>query len=276
MQRARQELGERLRDIRLDAGLSGRDLSRAAGWHEAKTSRIELAKQAPADSDIRTWCDVCRAPDQAADLIAASRAADSMYQEWRRLHRTGMRRLQEARGTLHERTRLFKVYMSTVVPGFLQTPSYAQGLMSAITEFQGTPDDVELAVAARMRRNRVVGSEGHRFTMLLEESVLRYRIGGPDVMSAQLGHLLSCTALPNVRIGIIPFAADARPMWTLEAFTVFDDTRVHVETLTAQVTVTAPGEVVVYLRAFDQLARLAVYGADARALITSAINALSS
>jgi transcriptional regulator with XRE-family HTH domain len=274
VQRARQELGERLRDIRLDAGLSGRDLSRAAGWHEAKTSRIELAKQAPADSDIRTWCDICRVPDQAADLIAASRAADSMYQEWRRLHRTGMRRLQEARGTLYERTRVFKVYMSTVVPGFLQTPGYAQALMSAITEFQGTPDDVELAVEARMKRNRVVGSEAHRFTMLLEESVLRYRIGGPDVMAAQLGHLLSCTALPNVRIGVIPFAADARPMWTLEAFTVFDDTRVHVETLTAQVTVTAPGEVVSYLRAFDQLSRLAAYGADARALITSAINAL--
>jgi transcriptional regulator with XRE-family HTH domain len=274
VQRARQELGERLRDIRLDAGLSGRDLSRAAAWHEAKTSRIELAKQAPSDSDIRAWCEICGVPDQAADLIAASRAADSMYQEWRRLHRTGMRRLQETRGTLYERTRLFKVYMSTVIPGFLQTPGYAQALMSAITAFQGTPDDVELAVAARMKRNRVVGSEVHRFTMLIEESVLRYRIGGPDVMSAQLGHLLSCTALPNVRIGIIPFTADARPMWTLEAFTVFDDARVHVETLTAQVTVTAPGEVVVYLRAFDQLARLAAYGADARTLITSAINAL--
>lgn len=273
MQRARQELGERLRDIRLDAGLSGRELSRAAAWHEAKTSRIELAKQAPSDSDIRTWCDVCQVPDQAADLIAASRAADSMYQEWRRLHRTGMRRLQEARGSLYERTRQFKVYMSTVVPGFVQTPGYARALMSAITEFQGTPDDVELAVAARMKRNRVVGSEGHRFTMLIEESVLRYRIGGPDVMSAQLGHLLSSTALPNVRIGVIPFAS-TRPMWTLEAFTVFDDARVHVETLTAQVTVTAPGEVVAYLRAFDQLARLSVYGAEARALITSAINAL--
>lgn len=263
-----------MRDIRLDAGLSGRDLSRAAGWHEAKTSRIETAKQAPADSDIRTWCDICRVPDQAADLIAASRAADSMYQEWRRLHRTGMRRLQEARGTLYERTKVFKVYMSTVVPGFLQTPGYARALMSAITEFQGTPDDVEMAVTARMNRNRVVGSEGRRFTMLLEESVLRYRIGDAEVMSAQLGHLLSCTALPNVRIGVIPFAADARPMWTLEAFTAFDDTRVHVETLTAQVTVTAPGEVVAYLRAFDQLSRLAAYGADARALITSAINAL--
>lgn len=274
VQRARQELGERLRDIRLEAELSGRDLSRAAGWHEAKTSRIELAKQVPSDSDIRVWCEICREPDLAVDLIAASRAADSMYQEWRRLHRTGMRRLQEARGTLYERTRFFKVYMSTVIPGFLQTPGYAQALMSAITEFQQTPDDVEQAVAARIKRNRILDSEGHRFVMLLEESVLRYRIGAPDVMSAQLGHLLGCTALPNVRIGIIPLAADARSMWTLEAFTVFDDTRVHVETLTAQVTVTAPGEVIVYLRAFDQLARLAVYGAEAQSLITDAINAL--
>ena len=30
-------------------------------------------------------------------------------------------------------------------------------------------------------------------------------------------------------------------MWTLEAFTVFDDTRVHIELLAAQVTVTYPG-----------------------------------
>lgn len=260
--------------MRLDAGLSGRALSNAAGWHEAKTSRIEQAKQAPSDSDIRVWCEICRVPDQAVDLIAASRAADSMYQEWRRLHSTGMRRLQEARGTLYERTRQFKVYMSTVIPGFLQTPGYAQALMSAITEFQQTPDDVEEAVRARMARNRILGSAGHRFTMLIEESVLRYRVGGSEVMSAQLGHLLSCTALPNLRIGIIPFTAEARPMWTLEAFTVFDDTRVHVELLSAQVTVTVPGEVIVYLRAFDQLARLAVYGAEARALITSAINAL--
>lgn len=94
--------------------------------------------------------------------------------------------------------------------------------------------------------------------MLLEESVLRYRIGSNEVMSAQLGHLLSCAALPNVRIGIIPFTVQERAMWTLEPFNIFDDARVHVETLTAQVTVTAPGEVVSYLRAFDRLASLAV------------------
>ncbi len=72
VQRARQELAERLRDIRLDAGLTGLAMSAAAGWHEAKTSRIETSKQAPGDSDIRTWCQVCGVPDLAADLIAAA------------------------------------------------------------------------------------------------------------------------------------------------------------------------------------------------------------
>jgi transcriptional regulator with XRE-family HTH domain len=274
VQRARQELADRLRDLRLDAALSARALSAAAGWHEAKTSRIESAKQAPSENALRIWCQVCGVPGQAVDLIAASRAADSMYQEWRRLHRTGLRREQIARRSLYERTRAFKVYVSTVMPGFLQTPGYATALMSAITAFQETPDDVEVAVRARMDRNRILRSANHQFVMLLEESVLRYRVGDNEAMAAQLGNLLSVTALPNVKLGVIPFTAEARPMWTLEAFTVFDDARVHVELLSAQVTVTVPGEIVVYLRAFDRLARLAVYGAEARALITEAINAL--
>jgi hypothetical protein len=274
VQRARQELADRLRDMRLDAELSGRELSRAAGWHEAKTSRIESAKQAPSDSDIRTWCEACHVAEQAPDLIAASRAADSIYVDWKRLHRSGMRRVQETRRSLYEKTRLFKVYVSTVMPGFTQTPGYAKALMSMITEFQQTPDDVDDAVRARISRNRILGSEGHQFTLLLEESVLRYQVGDKEAMTAQLGHLLSCTALPGVRIGIIPFTAGSRSMWTLESFNVFDDARVHVETLTAAVTVTIPGEVIVYLRAFDRLASLAVYGAEARGLITDAISAL--
>jgi transcriptional regulator with XRE-family HTH domain len=274
VQRARQELADRLRDIRLDAGLTARALSAAAGWHEAKTSRIESAKQAPSETDIRTWCHVCGADNQVIDLIAASRAADSLYTEWRRLNRTGLRHVQEARRPLYERTRLFRVYCSTVMPGFLQTPAYARALMSAITAFRGTPDDVEDAVAARMNRNRILNTGNHRLTAVLEESVLRYRLGDPEVMAGQLGHVLGLMSLPSVSLGVIPFSATGRPMWTLEAFTVFDDVRVHVELLSAQVTVTAPGEVTLYLRAFDKLAEFAVYGPEARALIAAAISAL--
>jgi hypothetical protein len=274
VQRARQELADRLRELRLDAGLTGRALSNTAGWHEAKTSRIESAKQAPSDTDVETWCQICDARRDAPDLIAASRAADSMYVEWRRLHRSGLRRTQEARRPLYERTRLFKAYCSTVVPGMLQTPEYASALLSAITAFQGTPDDVEQAVQARMRRNRIVHSPDHRFAVVIEEPVLRYQLGDAEIMAAQLGHLLSILAVPSVSLGVIPLSATSRRLWTLEAFTVFDDSRVHVELLSAQVTVTAPSEITLYARAFDKLAELAVYGAQARGLIMAAIDAL--
>jgi hypothetical protein len=126
-----------------------------------------------------------------------------------------------------------------------------------------------------MSRNRIVQSPGHQFAMVIEEAVLRYRVGGAEVMAGQLGHLLDTMTLPSVTLGVIPFSADGRPMWTLETFTVFDDSRVHVELLSAQVTVTAPGEITLYARAFDRLVGMAVYGPQARALIASAIDALS-
>ncbi|MGH3157922.1 MAG: helix-turn-helix domain-containing protein, partial [Streptosporangiaceae bacterium] len=272
-QRARRELADRLREIRLDAGLTARDLSAAAGWHKSKTSRIENARQALTDDDIRAWCRVCGASGLASDLIAASRASESMYTDWRRVHRAGMRRPQQAATPLFERTRLMRVYCSTVVPGLFQTPQYASALMSAITAFRRTPDDVTHAVAARMHRNRILHQPGHRFPVIIEESVLRYRIGTPAVMAEQLGHLLEAMSLPSVSLGIIPFTAGPRPMWTLETFTVFDEERAFVELLAAQVTVTVPGEVQIYLNAFTELTALAVSGDQARNLIHAAMRA---
>src|SRR5215472_5990203 len=198
VQRAREQLAERLRDVRLDARLTARALSAAAGWHEAKTSRIEAAKQAPSEDDIRVWCRVSGAERAVPDLIAASRSADSMYLEWRRLQPAGMRRVQEAHVPLFERTRLFKAYCSTVVPGLLQTPAYAGVLLSIISAFHGTPDDVEDAVAARMSRNRIVWSGNHRFAAIVEEAVLRQQVGSRDVQAAQLAHLAEAAELPAV------------------------------------------------------------------------------
>lgn len=272
VQRAREQLAERLRGIRLDAGKNARELSAAAGWHPAKTSRIESAKQAPSEDDIRAWCRICGTDQDVPDLIAASRAADSMYTEWRRTQPGGLRRNQEARVPLFERTRVFKAYCSAVVPGLVQTPQYAQALLSAISSFHGTPDDVADAVAARMNRNRVLREGSRRFALLIEEQVLRVAVGPADVMDAQLGYLLKAAALPGVRLGVIP-AGSPRPVWPLEAFTMLDDTRVHIETLTAQIAVTAPSEVVLYVKAFDQLAGLAVYGREAAALINGARDA---
>jgi hypothetical protein len=274
VQRAREQLAERLRDIRLDAHLTARALSVEARWHEAKTSRIESAKQAPNEDDIRTWCRVCGAERAVPDLIAASRSADSMYIEWRHLQPAGMRRDQENRVPLWERTKTLKSYVGTVVPGFLQTLEYATALLSVISVFHGTPDDVADAVAVRMQRKRLVQSGSHRFVAVLEEAVLRQVVGDTQVMAGQLAYLLEATTFPTVSLGVIPFAAAGRPVWPLEAFSIFDDSRVNVELLSAQVTVTAPSEVVLYARAFEKLSGIAVYGDEARVLITGAIDVL--
>ncbi|MFE7578226.1 helix-turn-helix domain-containing protein [Streptomyces sp. NPDC057521] len=271
---ARKAVAGRLRGVRLDSGLKGHELAARCGWHKSKTSRIESARTPPSDADIRAWCSACGADAEADDIVAASRTADSMYMEWKRLQRTGLRRLQEARMPLYERTRLHRGYASHVVPGLFQTPAYAAALLSSVSRFHGTPDDTEAAVDARMARARVLHQGSHRFALLIEESVLRYQVGDAEAMAGQLGHLLSVMSLPAVSVGVIPFSARGRNMWTLETFDVFDDQRVHVELLTAQVTLTAPSEVGMYVKAWTDLRGLAVYGAGARALVADALAAL--
>ncbi|KOU68346.1 XRE family transcriptional regulator [Streptomyces sp. WM4235] len=272
-QAARAAVATRLQELMKDAGLSGHDLAVRCGWHRAKSSRIARGLSWPSDADIRAWCAACGAADQAADIIAASRNAESMYVEWKQIHRDGMRRIHEKTTPLYQRTRSFRVYASNVVPGMLQTAGYATGLLKAITTFQGTPDDVADAVRARQARSKVIREGDHRFAILLEETVLYYRVSDDAAMREQLEHLLAVMGQQNVSLGVIPARA-RRTVWPLEAFYAFDDQRVAVETLTAEINLTAPGEIKTYLRAFADLSGIAVRGTPARDLIAKAINAL--
>lgn len=272
-QAAREAVAARLRELMQDAGLKGNELSVRCGWHAAKTSRITNAKAAPTDADIRAWCKACGAEDQVADLIATNRAVESMYQEWRRLQRNGMRTVQEQVYALNEGAAHQRVYVSNVVPGFFQTPAYATALLRTITRFQGTPDDVAEAVAARVARSRFLYEGGHRFAIVMEQAVLRHRMGTQETMAGQLRHLLTVMPLASVSLGIIPFGAE-RTVWPLEAFYLFDDRRCVVETLTAEINISQPRELSDYARAFGELSKSAVYGDDARALIADAIDAL--
>ena len=78
---ARAALGVRLREIRKDAGLTGRALAAAIGCHFTKVSRIENGGQTPSEPYLRALCVACRAEDQVVDLIASMRAIESMYLE---------------------------------------------------------------------------------------------------------------------------------------------------------------------------------------------------
>ncbi|WP_330279167.1 helix-turn-helix transcriptional regulator [Streptomyces sp. NBC_00569] len=273
-QAAREAVAGRLRSIRKTAGLTVVELADRCGWHHAKTSRIEHAKTPPSPTDIRLWCSHCQASEQIEDLIAASLNAESQYSEWRRRTRHGLRQLQDSYLDLFRSTRLFRVYSPTLVPGLLQTEGYARGLLGANADLLDVPNDAAAAAEARVQRSQIIHQAGHRFLLVIEEGALRYQLGDHDAMAAQLGYLLTAGAMPAVSLGIIPSDTAERIVWPTELFHVYDDTLVSVELLSAQVNVTQPSEIALYLKAFEQLRSMAVYGADARALIVKAIDAL--
>ncbi|MER7663835.1 helix-turn-helix transcriptional regulator [Streptomyces sp. NPDC096193] len=273
VQQAREALAGRLREIRRDAGITGRELAVRLRWSDSKVSRIGNAKTPPSDADIRAWCRACGADGQAPDLIEANRQSADAHVQWRRFQRGGLRHVQASTESLYQRTRLFRVYVSDVIPGFLQTQGYATALLTSIADFRGTPDDVSEAVKVRMRRNAVLDNAAHRFSFVLEESVLRHRLSTVETMAAQLGHLLTVMDLQNVAVGVIPFTAQ-RTIWPMPTFTIFDDTRVHADTLDAASTLTQPNQVDLYAAAFERLSRGAVRGAAARSLVTSALTSL--
>ncbi|WP_055702241.1 helix-turn-helix domain-containing protein [Streptomyces silaceus] len=273
-QAAREAVAHRLRDLRKEAGLTVVQLATACGWHHAKTSRIENARTGPTATDIRRWCAAVHATDQANDLVVQSINAESMYRQWREQARAGLRHLQESRVQAFRETESFRLYSSSIVPGLLQTEGYALAVLGIAAAVHDLPaDDSAEAARARVERSRIIQEQGHIFVVVIEEPVLHYRVADREAMAAQLGFLLTVGALPAVSLGIIPTSA-RRTRWPEETFHIYDDIRVSVELVTAEVNVTQPSEVALYAAAFEQLRGMAVYGGEARELIVRAIEAL--
>ncbi|MEU0806367.1 helix-turn-helix transcriptional regulator [Streptomyces sp. NPDC005970] len=274
-QAAREAVAARLRGLRKEEGLTVVELANRCGWHHSKTSRIENAITGPTANDIRQWCAATGAQSQARDIIVQSVNAESMYREWRHQIRRGLTELQQNSVKLFHTTSLFRVYSSTLVPGLLQTEGYAAGVLGVAARFNELPvDDSAQAARARVDRSRVIHDPGRRFVLLIEESVLHCQIADADAMAAQLGYLLTVGAIPTVALGIIPATTRMRSQWPRETFHVYDDQLVSVELISARVRINQPPEVALYVKAFEELRGMAVYGAEARALILKAIEAL--
>jgi transcriptional regulator with XRE-family HTH domain len=268
---ARETLGRRLRDLRVDAELNGRQLATLAGWQSSKVSKIEYGKQMPTDADIRAWCRHCGAHNQVADLIATLRNVEAAYLEYKRIMAAGLRHPQQTRSKLENETRYTRWYEPCLVPGFLQTSDYLISVLRKVTAFYEIPtDDFDAAVTKRLDRQRNLHQGNRRYHFILAEQVLFTTVGDDDVMIAQLDRLLRAMSLPRVVISIIPANASYEVPTT--NFVLYDRHRVQVETIAAELTITQPREVALYEKTFLTLAKQAVIGDAARALITAALD----
>ncbi|MEU4363017.1 helix-turn-helix transcriptional regulator [Promicromonospora sp. NPDC023987] len=271
---ARNELAGRLRELRRAAGLTGQQLAQVLSWQPSKVSKIEHAKQTPSDDDIRTWCRAASAEQDTESLIAALHTLESRHAEWRRLLRGGLASFQDHHARDEEPGTIFRGFCPVYVPGLLQTPEYARARFIESAHQFGHRQDIDSAVAARMRRQEILTRPGKKFRIVITEATLSYTLCSPEVMLGQIGKLISFSMLPNVRLGVIPFDTFCA-VAPQHGFWLRDEDLVTVETFSAELNLAQPPEIELYTKVFETLALAASYERKARTLLNDALETVA-
>lgn len=270
VEEARNALGQRLREVRRQAGLSGKDLAESLSWQASKVSKIENGKQTPTDDDIKAWTQASGAEHETEALLASLHTLEVQHAEWQRVLKAGMVGHQLELSEQDLKTKLYRSFEPAVVPGLLQTPEYARALFSRAVTVHKVPNDVTDAVARRMQRQEMLYRTDKAFHFVITEGTLRNRVCSVDILLGQLDRLVSLTSLRNVRLGVIgyetQYVVDPR-----HGFMLYNSELVRVETYSAELNLRQPHEIELYTATFEKLATVASYGAAARAIIGRAI-----
>jgi transcriptional regulator with XRE-family HTH domain len=162
-----------------------------------------------------------------------------------------------------------------VVHGLLQTPEYARTVLRQ-THPRRSPEDISRLVQLRMdRQRRLADRDPFEVWLIHDEAVLKRIVGGPEIMSGQLAHLLDAMEVPGVTLQILPFEAGAhagmRGGFTVLAFDN-GNPAVYVEGPAGVACLERPDELDHFSRAFDYLTAAALPPQQTRDRIVSALH----
>lgn len=237
------------------------------GISQSSISRYERGLFVPTVEDATTLATVYGAsPDAKRRILALVRdLRENVQLPARVIMRRGLPSLQERIGRIEASSVRISTFCPLVVAGLLQTEAYAATIFAQGGDID--PGQQAEAVRARMARQALLDDERHQFTFVLTEGVLRWPMGGPQVMAEQLNHLVEVSRKPAVRVGVIPWTGgvDVAPM---HGFDVFDERAVVAATTTATAILTSPPDVVEYAKMLADLEALAVFGEAAREVIS--------
>ncbi len=254
----RKELAGRLRQLRLDAGLTVEEVANHLLCSSAKISRIETGGRGVSLRDVRDLSGIYGVDAGERDhlmSLAKESKQRAWWQEYDLKYQTYFG-LEAAAATITD-------YESGMVPGLLHTEAYARA-MTAGTDPAMSAEDLEHAVQARLRRqDRLTEPSPPRFHALVDEAALRRMVGGHEVMREQLSVLAERAVLPNVTLQIVPFDAGAHPgidsTFTILGFAERDmHDVVYVEGLMGQFYLERPTDIERYHRVFGEIAAKAL------------------
>ncbi|WP_189057533.1 helix-turn-helix domain-containing protein [Longimycelium tulufanense] len=264
-------LGTQLRRLRERAELSRSEAGYAIRGSESKISRIELGRVSFKERDVTDLLTLYGVidPEEREPLLQLARQANKPGW-WHRYNDLLPKWFDDYVG-LEEAASRIQTYELLFVPGLLQTEAYARAVAS-----HGRPeavdDEVERRVGLRMRRQKVLARpDAPRLWAVVDESVLHRPIGGREVLRAQLEVLLEMTALPHIRLQIIPYQHSgyaAEGSFTMLRFAEPElPTIIYVEHLTGALYLEKLEEVEAYGRAMDRVAVTAETPNNSRQLL---------
>ena len=257
----RRRLGTELKRCRERAGLTQENVSRHFEWHAAKVTRIETARVAVTPRDVRDLLALYGVDDEQYREALMELARSSRQKTWWTDYRDIMRPGNFV--GLEAEAASLRVWEPIVLPGLLQTEDYIRALMRT-GRSTDSPQHIDRRVALRLKRqDRLQGPNPLQLFAIIDESVVRRSVGGPEVMDLQLRHLIDTAKLPNVTVQILPFDAGEHPfLGGSAALLEFPETThldvVYLEGLAGDLYEEQHSEVARYRAEFDQLSRRAL------------------
>jgi transcriptional regulator with XRE-family HTH domain len=184
--------GRQMRRDRLAHGWSITELAKRTEVNGAHLGRVESGLRPPS--------------------VRVADALDKVFPErrgWYLLWLDDIRTAPEVPATFRtwsdyeDQSAALRLWTPLIVDGLFQTEDYARALIA----LSGATGEVAAArLKARMeRQQRVLGR--CRVSYVLDQSALYRLVGSPEIMAAQLRHLLDVAALPNVVLQVMPEVA---------------------------------------------------------------------
>lgn len=271
----RRRLAAELREIRESKGKSGDAVAAALKWSPSKISRYELARTGLKPREVERLLDYYEITGSRRTLLLEL-AEDATHKGWWEEYADSISAdYRQFIGLEHEASSI-AIWHVEVVAGLLQTEAYARHIISSYSQVEPiAPGMIERLVKVRMQRQRVLGPERElQLSIVLDESVLRRRVGSDVVMREQLQRLAHEADRPNVTLRILPL--DVQHTIFGESFVLFrfgpdNDAMLRdvvcTEHLRNDFSVEGERETYLHRLAFQMLADASLDAASSRALV---------
>ena len=216
----RRRLAAELRGIRESKGVSGDAVAAALRWSPSKISRYERAKTGLPPSEVERLLDYYEITGPRRELLLAL-ARDASQKGWWEDYGDSLSPDYQQFIGLEDEASSMAIYHVDVLPGLFQNEAYARHIISTYSQIERvTPGMIERLVKVRMRRQDIVNREpGLNLSVVIDESVLRRRVGDDRVMYEQLQRLVREADRPNVTVQVLPLDGP-HPVFA-ESFVIF-------------------------------------------------------